>query len=483
MQTFNHISLRIPLWPRGKVLLLAAALAALATGIQAQEAAPDAEAARIQSVAEEAYIYGLPIVMNYAVMHSYAVDKASPQFKAPFNQLHHEARVLTPKDTVIVTPNSDTPYSMSWLDLRAEPVVISVPAVDPKRYYSVQLVDGNTFNYGIFGSLSTGHAPGNYLAVGPDWQGEVPPGISKVFRSTTQFSLTIFRTQLIGPSDIEAVKQVQAGYRVQTLSAFLKKPAPPAAPTVNFPKIDKDLAKTNFFAYLDFALQFAPAGPEEKDIRNKLASIGIGAGNFDQFKAVAGKYRQQLGLGVKAGDDKLTKAIADSGERRSGWQFQTLSFGDRAHFAGNWLQRAALAKAGIFGLDATEALYPMTRTLPNGEPLDGSKHTYTLTFAAGQLPPARAFWSLTMYDGATQFLIENPINRYLINSPMLEGMAKNPDGSITLYLQKDAPAADKVANWLPAPNGPIYLVLRLYGPDKSALNGEWKNPPLVQVAQ
>ena len=483
MQTFNQMRLRMPLWQRGKVWLLAAAMTALATGAHAQAVTPDAEAARIQSVAEEAYIYGLPIVMNYAVMYAYAVDKTSPQFKAPFNQLHSEARVFTPKDTAILTPNSDTPYSLSWLDLRAEPVVISVPAVDPKRYYSVQLVDGNTFNYGIFGSLNTGHAPGNYLAVGPDWQGDVPAGINKVFRSTTQFSLTIFRTQLIGPSDVEAVKQVQAGYRVQTLSSFLKQPAPPAAPSVNFPKIDKDLVKANFFAYLDFALQFAPAGPEEKDIRDKLASIGIGTGNFDQFKAVAAKYRQQLGLGVKAGDDKLTKAIADLGERRNGWQFQTTSFGDRAHFAGNWLQRAALAKAGIFGLDVTEALYAMTRTLPNGEQLDGSKHNYTLTFAPGQLPPARAFWSLTMYDGATQFLIENPINRYLINSAMLDGMAKNADGSITLYLQKDAPAADKTANWLPAPNGPIYLVLRLYGPDKSAVSGEWKNPPLVQAGQ
>lgn len=475
------MGLRMSAWQRGKVWLCAAALATLTAGASAQEAAPDAQAARIQSVAEEAYIYGLPIVMNYAVMYSYAVDKSSSQFKAPFNQLHNDARVFTPKDTSVITPNSDTPYSLSWLDLRAEPVVISVPAVEKKRYYSVQLVDGNTFNYGIFGSLSTGHAPGNYLAVGPDWQGEVPPGINKVYRSTTQFSLAIFRTQLIGPSDLEAVKQVQAGYRVQTLSAFLKKPAPPTAPAVNFPKIDKDLAKTNFFAYLDFALQFAPAGPEEKAIRDKLASIGIGTGNFDQFKAIAAKYRQQLGLGVKAGEDKLTQAIANSGERRNGWQFQTTSFGDRAHFAGNWLQRAALAKAGIFGLDTSEALYPMTRTLPNGELLDGSQHSYTLTFAPGQLPPARAFWSLTMYDGATQFLIENPINRYLINSAMLDGMAKNADGSITLYLQKDAPAADRTANWLPAPNGPIYLVMRLYGPDKSALDGEWKAPPLVRV--
>lgn len=458
---------------------MAVALAGLFTGAQAQGEAPDAEAARIQSVAEDAYIYGLPIVMNYAVMYSYAVDNSSPQFKAPFNQLHSEARVLTPKDTVIVTPNSDTPYSMAWLDLRVEPVVISVPAVEKKRYYSVQLVDGNTFNYGIFGSLSTGHEPGNYLAVGPDWQGSVPPGINKVFRSTTQFSLSIFRTQLIGPDDLEAVKQVQAGYRVQTLSSFLKQSAPPAAPVVNFPKIDKELARTNFFAYLDFALQFAPAGPEEKVIREKLASIDIGAGNFEQFKAIAAKYRLQLGMGVKAGDEKVTKALADSGERRNGWKYQTVSFGDRAHFAGNWLQRAALAKAGIFGLDASEAQYPMTRNLANGEALDGSKHNYKLTFAPGQLPPAKAFWSLTMYHGVSQFLVENPINRYLINSAMLDGMARNADGSITLHIQKDAPAADRTANWLPAPNGPIYLVLRLYGPQNSVASGEWKIQPIV----
>ncbi len=450
--------------------------AALAQGANAED-----EASRIRDIAEEAYIYGLPIVMNYAVMYSYAVDKTSPQFKAPFNQLHNEARVLTPADTVIVTPNSDTPYSMAWLDLRAEPVVITVPAVDKKRYYSVQLVDGNTFNYGIFGSLTTGHQPGSYLAVGPDWKGEVPKGIKKVFRSTTQFALTIFRTQLSGAQDLEAVKNIQAGYRVQTLSAFLKRPAPPAAPVVAFPRIDKESARANFFAYLDFALQFAPAGPEEMAIRERLASIGIGAGNFDHFKEIAVKYRPQLGMGLKAGDEKVTSAIANSGARRNGWLFQTASFGNREHFAGNWLLRAALAKAGIYGLDASEALYPMTRTLADGEVLDGSKHNYTLTFAADQLPPARAFWSLTMYDGASQFLVDNPINRYLINSPMLPGLKRGADGSLTLYIQKDSPGGDREANWLPAPDGPIYLVLRLYGPRQSALSGEWKNPQLVRI--
>ena len=144
--------------------------------------------AETKAIAEEGFIYGLPIVMNYAVMYEFCVDKNSGQYKGPFNQIHNEARVFTYKDTAIITPNSDTPYSMAWLDLRAEPVVLSVPAVEKKRYYSVMLCDGNTFNYGYIGSRATGNEAGDYMVVGPDWKGETPPGIKKVFHSTTQFS-------------------------------------------------------------------------------------------------------------------------------------------------------------------------------------------------------------------------------------------------------------------------------------------------------
>jgi hypothetical protein len=169
-------------------------------------------------IAEEGFIYGLPIVMNYAVMYEYAVDRDSGQFKAPFNEIKNEARVFTYKDTAIVTPNSDTPYSFAWLDLRAEPIVLSVPAVEKDRYYAVQLEDGNTFNYGYVGSRATGNEAGDYMVVGPDWKGETPPSIKKVFRSSTQFSLAGYRTQLFGPDDIDNVKKVQAGYKVQPLS-------------------------------------------------------------------------------------------------------------------------------------------------------------------------------------------------------------------------------------------------------------------------
>ena len=167
------------------VVLISTAFA-FSTHVAKAQDWPDVREAK--AIAEEGFIYGLPIVMNYAVMYEYAVDRESGQFKAPFNQIKNEARVFTYEDTAVVTPNSDTPYSFAWLDLRAEPIILSVPAVDKDRYYSVMLNDGNTYNYGYIGSRATGSEAGDYMVVGPDWQGEAPKGIKKVFRSSTQFS-------------------------------------------------------------------------------------------------------------------------------------------------------------------------------------------------------------------------------------------------------------------------------------------------------
>lgn len=457
----------------------------------AKAAEPGAEKvpsiAETRAIAEEAFIYGLPIVMNYAVMYEYAVDRNSGQFKAPFNQILNEPRVFTYKDTAIITPNSDTPYSLCWLDLRSEPIVLSIPAVEKSRYFSVMLCDGNTFNYGYLGSRATGNDPGDYLVVGPDWKGQTPSGIKKVFRSSTQFSLVAYRTQLINPEDMPNVIRVQSGYQVRPLSTYLNRPAPPAAPEVQFPPINDGMAKTNFFKYLDFALQFAPPGPEEVGIRGKLARLGVGPGKTIRMEDLDDAHKLQIALAMKEGAEKVEQYLTAGQKDINGWKVGSL-FGDRAFFNGDWLKRAAAAKGGIYGNNAVEAMYPLTKTLPNGELLDGSKHDYTLTFPAGQLPPVNAFWSVTMYDGKTQLLIENPINRYLINSPMLPGMWKSSDGSVTLYIQNKSPGADKVSNWLPAPNGPIYLVMRLYWPKAEAPSilppgsGTW-SPPALQVAR
>ncbi len=442
---------------------------------------------KAKDIAEAGFIYGLPIVMAYGIMYEYAVDRTSGQFKAPFNQLKNEPNVYTYKDTAVVTPNSDTPYSFVWMDLRAEPMVLSVPAVDPNRYYSVMLTDNNTYNYGYIGSRATGSEAGDYMVVGPDWKGATPPGIRKVFRSTTQLSAAVYRTQLFNRDDLDNVKKVQAGYKAQPLSTYLKQPATTAAAAVDFPKIDKELVKTNFFEYLDFALQLAPAQENEKEIRTQLATIGVGPGKTFNFKDLPLEQKLEVGLGMKEGERKVDEAVVNAGKGINGWRVSSL-FGDSAYFNGDWLKRAAAAKGGIYGNDGAEAMYPFTRTDADGQTLDGSKSSYTLTFPPGQQPPVNAFWSLTMYDSKTQLLIENPINRYLINSPMLPGMKTNSDGSLTLYIQNKSPGADKESNWLPAPSGPIYLVMRLYWPKTEAPSilppgeGTWQPPGIKRVS-
>ncbi|MGO4175914.1 DUF1254 domain-containing protein [Bosea sp. TAF32] len=440
-----------------------------------------------KDIAEEGFIYGLPLVMNYAVMHEFAVDRNSGQFKAPFNEIYNMHHVATPADTAVITPNSDTPYSILWLDLRAEPMVITVPAVERERYYSVQLIDGNTYNFGYIGTRATGSEPGDYLVVGPNWKGSTPAGIKQVFASTTPFVFANFRTQLINADDMPNVEKVQAGYKAQPLSSFLKQAAPAAAPKIAFVPATTAGIKDNFFEYLDAALQFVPETPRDKAVRAKLARIGIGPGKTFAFKDLSLEHKAEILVAMKQGDDKIGKWLASGSKEINGWNVSSL-LGDEAFYNGDWLKRAGAAKAGIYGNDAVEATYPLTRKDATGEPLDGSKHKYTLTFPPGLLPPVNAFWSVTMYDGKSQLLVKNPINRYLINSPMLPGMKKDADGSLTLYIQKDSPGADKEANWLPAPDDKIYLVMRLYWPKTTppsilpAGEGTWQPPGVKRVS-
>jgi hypothetical protein len=420
----------------------------------------------LSAIAEEAYLYGFPMLVGYAVLYKYFLDPDSGQYKGPINQVQNEARVFTPKDTGISTPNSDTPYSMAFLDLRAEPMVLCVPEIEKKRYYDVQLVDLYSDNYGYMGSRNTGNGAGCYLVSGPDWEGEEPKGIAKSFRSETQFTLVVYRTQLFDPADMDNVKKVQAGYRIEPLSRFLGQPAPAAAPAVDWPEFEQAALTSRFPEYLDFLLQFCPpvgTAEVEKPLREKLAKIGIGAGKKTAHGDLPADAQAAIGAGVKAAFAKIAKTAESVGTEVNGWQIGSAA-GSREFYDGDWALRAAAAKLGIYGNSEAEAVYPFTRHDANGIVLDGSKHGYQMTFPAGQLPPVNAFWSITMYDGRTQLLIDNPINRYLINSPMLPGLQKNPDGSLTIYVQKDSPGKDKESNWLPAPDGPMFVVMRLYWP-------------------
>ena len=434
--------------------------------------------------AEAAFVFGLPIVMNYAVLYDFVIDRTSSQYKAPFNTMWNDAQVFTWRDTAIPTPNSDTPYSMAWLDLRAEPTVISVPEVPAGRYFSVMICDGNTYNVGYIGSRSTGQGAGSWIVAGPGWQGAAPPGIKGVIRSTTWFALAAFRTQLFGPDDMPNVVAVQKGYQVTSLSAFLRQPAPPAAPGIRWPRINADLAKHHFFDYLAFALQFNPPQPNEAAIRARLARIGIdGTGTPLPSSLVD---RLELLAGAFEGERKVEAAVAGAGVAMDGWRVASIP-GSPEAYDGDWMQRAVVAKAGIYGNSTEEAAYPFTREDATGAKLDGSTGRYTLTFGPGQLPPVNAFWSVTMYHGGNQLLVRNPIDRYLINTPMLPQMKKNADGGLTIHIRKDDPGEALRSNWLPAPDGPIYMVMRLYWPrtEQPSLlpigRGAWRPPGIARA--
>ena len=437
-------------------------------------------------IAQNGFAYGLPIVMNYAVMHKFVLDKDSGQYKAPFNTIANSRDVFTYKDTAVVTPNSDTPYSMLWLDLRAEPIVVSVPAVDPKRYYSVQLIDSSTYNYGYIGSRATGSDAGRLPHRRPE--------LARRHAGRNQEGVQVQFAALAGDLPHPALQRGRHRQRRQGAGRLpgpaavgLSEPArAPGGAGDRLPaRSTTTLAKTNFFDYVAFMLQFMPPMQNEDAIRADLAKIGVEAGkpfNLDSLKL---DDRLQIGIGMKMAERRVDDVLNLSGKNLNGWIIG-LSGGDASFFNGDWLKRAAVAKGGIYANDALEAAYPFARNDDRGRPLDG-KHKYTLTFPADGLPPVNAFWSVTMYDGKTQLLVKNPIDRYLINSPMLPDLKKNPDGSITIHIQKDSPGPDKESNWLPAPEGAIYMVMRLYWPKTSPPSilplgsGTWKPPGVKRV--
>lgn len=435
-----------------------------------------------KQIAKEAYIYGNPLVDSYRIIHAYFVNENNPEYKGPFNVLKNMPKVYTYEDKAVQTPNSDTPYSMLGMDLRTEPMVLTVPQIEKNRYFSIQLVDAYTFNFDYIGSRTTGNDGGNFLIAGPNWKGDVPEGIKKVFKSETEFALAIYRTQLFNTSDLENVIKIQSEYKAQPLSEFLGKPAPTAASRIDFLKPlspEEQKVSLDFFKVLNFWLQFCPTNSGETELMERFAKINVGAGlKFDQEKLTP-EIKQAIQDGIAEAWKELAefgKTDVETGKVTSGDLF-----GTRDYLKNNYLYRFAAAVFGIFGNSKAEAMYPLYKTDSEGNNLDGTKNKYTIRLAPDQFPPVNAFWSFTMYQLPASLLVKNPINRYLVNSAMIPEFKKDSDGAITLYIQNQSPGKDKESNWLPAPDGPFMIVLRLYWPKEEALNGTWKQPPLQLV--
>lgn len=439
-----------------------------------------------RSIAKEAYIYGLPMVLNYKTMYHYAIDTDSPEYKGAFNSKSCMARLYTPEDKAVVTPNSDTPYCMVWGDLRAEPVVLTIPEMEPERMFEVQLIDLFTHNYAYVSTFAEFNAPGSYLLTGPDWNGKVPEGITAVIPSETQFVFGVIRTQLFNAADLKRVEAIQKGYGFEPLSIFQGSKVPKVAAHIDFPKWQEGAQfDVRSLEYIDFMLDLVKPPEEEAGLMSEFAKIRLGTPEKFDINAFSESIRKAMAEGVKEGFAEIEAFIVAHGEDPLGSAkiFGTRTFlsqSAKKHYAADsfYTLRAVGARVGLYGNSGEEAIYPAYRFDAKGVPLNGAKNNYMVTFKKGELPPVKAFWSLTMYDGKTQLLVENPLNRYLLNSSMLKQFKYGKDGSLTLYVQHDSPGKALESNWLPAPDGPFYAVMRLYGPQKEALSGEWRNPPM-----
>ena len=453
------------------IVRLAVAASALAAAAMPLQARGQVAVEELKATAEEAYLYGFPMIVGYDVMNKFFIDRDSGQFKAPINTLSNEARVFTPKDTAISTPNSDTPYSMAMLDLRAEPMVLCMPEIEKARYYDVQLVDLYTNNYGYIGSRATGNGAGCYLVSGPEWQGEKPPGIARVIPQRDAVQPRHLPHAALQPCRHGQCQEGPGGLQAAAAVGVPRQARAARRTGDRLAEIDAGDVHDRLrrVSRLSAAVQLrrsVPPRSKSRCARSSPRSASARTGSA-QPKTPSPEVKAAIGEGVKAAFAKIGAAAEGVGTTVNGWQIGSAA-GSREFYKGNWALRAAAAKLGIYGNSEAEAVYPFTRSDANGIVLDGSKHTYQMTFAPGQLPPVNAFWSITMYDGRTQLLIDNPINRYLVNSPMLPDLKKNPDGSLTLFIQRDSPGKDKESNWLPAPDGPMFVVMRLYWPKTDA---------------
>ena len=304
---------------------------------------------------------------------------------------------------------------------------------------------------------------------------EVPKGVDRVIYGETTILGTLTRTAVFGADDLPNTQKIQHGYKLMPLSSYLNQPAPPAASTPNWPVWNEaDMANAEFFRLTNFLMQFVVPNELDKPMYEQMAKLGIGPnGDYDPAK-----FPPDILAAINKGIAEGHKEIVDGAAIATD---SSKFYGTRDFMGTRYLDRAiGVEVGGIIPNVPKQAFYGQWTKDKNGEPMDGSKANYTFVFPKGELPPVRFFWSLTMYDLKTRLLVDNPIDRYSIGD-RTKGLQYGPDGSLTIYVQKDSPGKDKESNWLPAPDGPMSIISRMYGPDPSILDGNYKFPDPVRL--
>jgi hypothetical protein len=428
----------------------------------------DPKAARC--LARDAYIFTYPLVMNYRTMFMQAIDGD----KAMGKWLH--LGLSSPADTDIVTPNNDTPYSYAWVDLRTEQWVLTIPKIEKERFYTSQWDDYWGYVLDNPGSVNDGNDGLSVLLASPSWKGPLPKGVARVIQGETDVLGTLTRTQIIGgQEDLRKVKAIQQSYKLEPLSSFTGTPAPKPALAIDWPKwAEGDETREVYWTYVSFLLPFVTPNPDDQAMHEALARLGIQSGSRWDPAALEPAVREAMQQGLEDARAEL-KQLSEGGVDAAKF------FGARKRVGTNYMDRALGVYMGIFGNVMEVSVYLSMPTDAEGTPLDGSKSAYTLTFTKEKMPPVDYFWSITMYKLPQRWLVDNPIDRYSIGSATT-GLKTNEDGSLVLYVGKESPGKDKESNWLPAPDGRFWTVMRCYGPSQSIVEGTYKRPDYVAAS-
>ncbi len=449
--------------------------------VNTAKAQPAITADEARAIALDAYLYFYPLVtMDITRKQSTNIEPGKELAKGPMNTFVNVPAYPPADFKGVVRPNFDTLYSVAWLDLTKEPMVVSAPDTGG-RYYLLPMLDMWTDVFASPGWRTTGTKAANFLVTPPGWHGETPAGFSHI-AAPTPYVWIIGRTKTDGPRDYDAVHRIQAGYKVTPLSRWGKQPEPVSVqvdPAVDMKTPPKTLIDSmpgeKFFAYAADLLKLQPPHITDQPIIARLKRIGITPGESLNPDRLDPAIKSAMMHAPEDAQKLMAWKMPSLARVVNGWSMNTDTMGVYGNY---YLKRAMVAQLGLGANVPEDAIYPVNLADNLGSPLDGA-HKYRLHFSKDEAPPVNAFWSVTLYD-PQGFPVGNPLNRFAVSSWM--PFQRETDGSLNLYIQNASPGPGKESNWLPAPNGPFNLTMRLYAPKFEALTGEW-NPPAVERVQ
>ncbi len=420
----------------------------------------------------KAYIYAYPMVL---------MDVTKQNSSVPINQFAHMAEFPNANFKQIVRPNADTLYSSAWLDLSAEPIILSVPNTKG-RYYLMPMLSAWTDVFASPGKRTTGTDAANFAITGPFWQGSLPSGIKQI-KAPTNMVWILGRVQTNGKSDYDFVHQIQKNLKLISLSKWNKNYTPPIhfivnknidnniPPVVQVAKMDA----TTFFNRFTALLKNNPPQPQDQEQVKLLGKMGIRPGEIFDSSHLSSKQIDRLNRAILIAQQQISDNVKKTGVRKQGWNLMLIG----GHYGNHYLERASIAYAGLGANLPQDAIYLTAFVDNNNQPLTG-KYNYVLHFNGEKLPPVNAFWSLSIY-GKDSFFIANPIDRYAIGDR--DKLQFNKNGSLDIYIQHDSPGKDKESNWLPVPTGEFNVMLRMYWPKEIALNEKWNTPGIQRTKE